>query len=78
MTPRTLDPAVARVLDRYSRPLGKCALCGHPDARHRTWDAWMDRNSAGDSAESLAADYNVPLAYVRAVLRLRPYSKKKA
>ena len=70
---RALSLAAARVLDRFSAPLGRCALCGHPDARHRLWDAWMDRQCAGETAADLAADYRVSVAYVRAVLRLRPY-----
>lgn len=48
---------------------GPCACCGGRDARHREWDAIRDRHSAGDTIESLAGDYGVPEAAIRAVVR---------
>lgn len=61
------------ILDEHFPPRGPCLLCGHPDARHRLWDALLGRHDAGDSAEELARDYGVAVEAVEAVLRVRPY-----
>lgn len=61
--------------DKYFPPAGPCAFCGSNDARHRTWDAIMDRHVAGESMKELARDYDLPVAAVRAVLRVRPYRR---
>lgn len=60
-------------LDKWLKPCGPCLLCNHPDKRHRVWDVWMDMAGAGDSPERIAIEYDEPLDYVVAVLRLRPY-----
>lgn len=36
-----------------------CAFCGGPDSRHRVVDAQMERFIAGESMESVAADWDV-------------------
>lgn len=43
---------------------GKCGLCGHPDARHRIVDAWVERTRAGEPADAVADDYGVPVVLV--------------
>jgi len=64
-------------LDEYFPPRGPCAFCGHKDARHRLWDALMDRVAAGDSAESVAEDYGISMKAMNLVLKLRPYKRKR-
>lgn len=60
-------------LDHWYPPCGPCGFCGFHDKRHRLWDTWIDIHDAGGTAEELAKDYDEPLEYVQAVLRLRPY-----
>ncbi len=47
-----------------------CAFCGHPDARHRVWDAIRDRFLAGESLEALRLDYGIDQEDVERYLRL--------
>jgi len=54
-------------LDLIGPYCGPCWLCGGPDARHRTWDAIRERLAAGDSAESIAEDYEMDTVTVREV-----------
>lgn len=42
-----------------------CAVCGHPDNRHRLIDAIVDRHRAGESVEALADDYQMAVADLR-------------
>jgi len=60
-------------LDKWFPPRGPCAFCGGPDKRHRLWDAIL---SSKVSDQDLAAWYDLPLAAVKAVRRIRPYKKK--
>jgi hypothetical protein len=60
-------------LDKWYPPCGPCMFCGHKDKRHRLWDVWMGEADSGESAEEIATDFEEPLEYVRAVLRIRPY-----
>lgn len=63
-------------LDRFFPPCGPCAICGHRDARHRReFDPILIRYAAGDSARSIARDRGLPLAAVKAVVRVRPYRR---
>ena len=47
---------------------GPCGLCGGPDARHRVWDAMLERVAAGDDSADVAADYGVSEQAVAAVV----------
>ena len=47
------------LLDLIGPHRGPCALCGHPDARHRTLDAIRERLQAGDTAGDIAEDYQL-------------------
>ena len=60
-------------LDEWEPPRGPCAFCGHSDERHRLWDTWLDLAAAGATAENISREYQEPVEYVEAVLRLRPY-----
>ena len=60
-------------LDKWFRPCGPCAFCGHRDKRHRLWDAMMGRAEAGETAAETARDLEYPIEAVEAVLRVRPY-----
>ena len=60
-------------LNRYFPHAGPCAFCGHPDKRHRLWDAIMGQRAAGDSVDLIAWWYELPRAAVLAVLKVRPY-----
>ena len=51
---------------------GPCGLCGFHDARHRVYEAIEDRLHAGESAESCADDYDLPLADVLAIAAADP------
>jgi hypothetical protein len=55
-------------LDKHFAPRGACGLCGHPDARHRIYDAMSSRHSAGESVEEIADDYDTTPEVVREVL----------
>ena len=46
---------------------GECGFCGAYDARHRVLEAISGRVLAGDSPESVAADYNYPIRFVKQV-----------
>jgi hypothetical protein len=59
-------------LDRYFPPCGPCAFCGHIDKRHRLWDVLIDST---ESTAFLARDYDLPVAAVRLVRRIRPYRR---
>lgn len=59
-------------LDEYMPPRGPCGICGGPDARHRTVDAIHSRCRAGESPESLAEDYNLPLIVIARILSEKP------
>jgi hypothetical protein len=48
------------------RQCGAC-LCGHPDARHRIFDAIQDRLKAGDSIEETADDFDVPIEAIKLI-----------
>ena len=62
----------AKDLDKWFPPRGPCGLCGHPDARHRIWDAIIDRP---ESEEELAEDYELPIEAIKAVRNVRPYRR---
>lgn len=63
-------------LDSLFPPRGPCGLCGHRDARHRLWNAMLDRaEKGGETAEEVASDLEYPAASVREVLRVRPYRR---
>lgn len=63
-------------LDRFFPPCGPCAICGHKDARHRReFDPIIERFAAGETMKAIAVDREVPLAGVKAVLRIRPYRR---
>ena len=51
-------------VDRHDAP-GPCAFCGHPDARHRLWDAIHSRYLAGDPVADIALEYEVSEEDVR-------------
>ncbi len=36
-----------------------CALCGHPDHRHRTWDAILARFLMGERLHAIRLDYEI-------------------
>lgn len=57
-------------LDQFYPPCGPCALCGHHDKRHRLWDALMGHP---EDDETTAEEYEVTVAHVRAVRRIRPF-----
>ena len=59
-------------LDQWFPPHGPCALCGHPDARHRVFEAISSRYHAGDSLEDIAEDFDVVVEAVLAVLGRSP------
>ena len=58
-------------LNKYFPFRGKWVICGHEDARHRLWDAIIDRP---EDDEFIAWDYNLHLESVIAVRRIRPYN----
>ena len=49
---------------------GECAFCGGPDKRHRMYDAVVACLRAGDSRESVARGYDLPLETVLEIERL--------
>lgn len=49
--------------------LGPCALCGHPDAGHRVWDAIRGRIDAGEPEREVAEDFDLTVQGVRALYR---------
>ena len=54
-------------LDLIGPYRGSCGLCGHPDARHRVYDAIRERLAAGESVEGVAADYLMTVAVVQQI-----------
>lgn len=68
-------------LDKWFPPAGPCGFCtgsrASADQRHRLWDALLEWHAAGQSVRSLAKDYGLPEAAVRAVIRIRPYRRSK-
>ena len=54
---------------RAQYPAGPCLVCGHPDKRHRMWDAIRDRFLAGESLAASARDYDVSRAEIEQWLR---------
>ena len=64
-------------LDHYFPPCGPCAFCGHPDKRHRLWDAIIAaRRDGKNTVADIASWMDLPADAVRAVLRSRPYQKR--
>ena len=59
-------------------PRGPCHLCGHPDARHRDVDAWIERAATGEPADAIAADYGVPVALVDVAVLAATYREDTA
>lgn len=59
------------IIDRHLPYRGACIFCGHPDARHRLFDAIKERYQAGDRVEDLAYDYRLAIELIEAVLRLK-------
>ena len=55
-------------LDRWFPPRGPCGICGGPDARHRILDAIREHVAAGETAEEVAEELDVPLEAVHAAL----------
>lgn len=55
-------------LDRYFPYRGPCAYCDSDDARHRLWDAIVERRKAGESIPDLQRDYGLSYWAVRVVL----------
>jgi hypothetical protein len=51
---------------------GPCGLCGHPDARHRLYDAIQDMVAAGDDVEATASDYGLTVETVQAIVDAPP------
>jgi hypothetical protein len=66
------DPE-AEGVDEWFAYRGPCSCCGHPDARHRMFDAIISRCRAGEATLDVADDYGVPLCAVVAVLQDQPY-----
>ena len=63
-------PETERLLDAAFPPSGPCGICGRGWARHRLCDAIRGNFKAGDSAERIAANYDVPLGAVNILVRL--------
>ena len=61
-------------LDSHYSFCGPCAFCGHPDKRHRLWDALID---SPETEDMLVREYGVTLEHVKAVRRIRPYRRKR-
>jgi len=61
-------------INKYFPFRGGCAFCGHPDARHRIFDAIIER---ADNNEILADDYECPEAVVKMIKDLKPYRGDK-
>ena len=59
-------------LDEWFPFQGGCAVCGGDDARHRLWDAIVERHNAGDSVALLAEDYDLPVEAIEAVIHNAP------
>lgn len=59
-------------LDKHLPPRGPCALCGGPDARHRVVDSIRDSVKAGDSIASVARDFELPVSFVRRLVKELP------
>jgi len=57
-----------RRLQAVGRYRGMCALCGHPDARHRLMDAVTERRKLGESVNSLALDYGLDQYRLRRII----------
>lgn len=47
---------------------GPCAFCSSDDTRHRTWDAIVARERAGEELPDLALDYDLPLRTIARML----------
>ena len=74
----TPSPAMilrVRELDRWFPPKGPCDLCDHPDVRHRLWDVILRCARARMTVREIARDLGFPAAAIRAVLRIRPYTR---
>jgi len=56
-------------LDKWFPPRGECQICGNKDARHRLWDAIINRL---ETDEFIALDYDLPIEAINAVRRIRP------
>ncbi|MEP6924553.1 MAG: hypothetical protein ABI954_08815 [Pyrinomonadaceae bacterium] len=55
-------------LDRYFPLKGTCFQCGR-DLRHKTLDLINRRFASGESINSIAADYHVPVQAIELVIR---------
>ena len=55
-------------LDKYFPLKGTCFHCGK-DLRHKTLDSISQRFASGESANTLAIDYNVPVQAIELVVR---------
>jgi hypothetical protein len=51
--------------------VGPCAICGHPDKRHRMVDVITERVAAGDSVEDVAGDYGLDADALAAALDVK-------
>ena len=67
-------PDIERFLDQAFPRRGPCGICGRGWARHRVCDMIRGRARAGDSIESLAADYDAPAEAVQVLVGLNPAS----
>ena len=56
---------------------GPCAFCGFRDKRHRLWDAVRENYRAGDSAESIADDYDLSVEAVRWIVAQRRFPRQR-
>jgi len=52
---------------------GACGVCGGVDARHRLWDTLIGMHNAGDSIESIADGYRLPVEAVEKLIEIEPY-----
>lgn len=57
-----------QTIDRLLPYRGPCAFCGGPDARHRIFDAIVDRFNAGEAIEEIADDLGLAEELVRVVV----------
>ncbi len=56
-------------IDHHVPYCGACFCCGHSDARHRMFDAILDRYKAGESVESLMDDYQMDRVVIEWVVK---------
>ena len=58
------------IIDSHIPFKGSCAFCGHQDARHRIFDAIMERP---ECTKTISYDYELPVMIVNRIKRLKPY-----